>query len=295
MEAKRHRAFQFRLPELVLCVLLIFSGVNLAFSSGGFVDSFQRVGFTVFSTLQKGLHSVTSGLASTVTAVHELSRLKTENKILEEQLKNYEYFQRNNTEIRKENERLKEQLAFATSLEQKNYPAQIIGRNPDSLYSGLTINKGSRSGIKKNMPVLAVQGGNVGLVGKVVTVGLGTSIVMPVYDLKCNVSARIQNTRDVGIVSGLGSADVPLSLRYIKKRVLEELHYGDIIVTSGETENFPRDIPIGTISRISILDYDSSLSIDIVPAVDFSRLETVVVVDLHEVNPAAGMIPVQAQ
>lgn len=267
----------------------------MAFSSGGFVDSFQRVGFTVFSTLQKGLHSVTSGLASTVTAVHELSRLKTENKILEEQLKNYEYFQRNNTEIRKENERLKEQLAFATSLEQKNYPAQIIGRNPDSLYSGLTINKGSRSGIKKNMPVLAVQGGNVGLVGKVVTVGLGTSIVMPVYDLKCNVSARIQNTRDVGIVSGLGSADVPLSLRYIKKRVLEELHYGDIIVTSGETENFPRDIPIGTISRISILDYDSSLSIDIVPAVDFSRLETVVVVDLHEVNPAAGMIPVQAQ
>ncbi|MBR4464401.1 MAG: rod shape-determining protein MreC, partial [Treponema sp.] len=189
----------------------------------------------------------------------------------------------------KENERLKEQLAFSQSIEQKNYAAQIIGRDPDSLYSGLTINKGSRHGIRKNMPVIAVQNGTVGLVGKIVTVGLGTSLVMPVYDLKCSVSGRIQNTRDIGLVNGRGTAENPLSMKYIKKRVLEELHFGDLVVTSGESENYIRDIPIGSISKITVLDYDSSLDIEITPIIDFARLETVIVTDLKEINP--NLIP----
>ena len=257
----------------------------LAFSSGGFVISIEKVGFAVVSTFQKGVNVVTSGISNTVNAVHELSRLREENAALTEKLKNYEYMQRTNTEIRKENERLKEQLSFSHSVEQKNYVAQIIGRDPDSLYSGLMINKGSRHGIRKNMPVIAVQGGTVGLVGKIVTVGLGTSLVMPVYDLKCSVSGRIQNTRDIGLVNGKGNSETPLSMKYIKKRVLEELHFGDLVVTSGESENYIRDIPIGSISKITVLDYDSSLDIEVTPIIDFARLETVIVTDLKEENP----------
>ena len=287
--ARKHARFRFQLPELVLTLLVVFSGVMLAFSSGGFVISIEKVGFAFVSTLQKGVHAVTSGVSNTVNAVHELSRLKEENAALMEKLKNYEYMQRTNTEIRKENERLKEQLAFSQSIEQKNYAAQIIGRDPDSLYSGLTINKGSRHGIRKNMPVIAVQNGTVGLVGKIVTVGLGTSLVMPVYDLKCSVSGRIQNTRDIGLVNGRGTAENPLSMKYIKKRVLEELHFGDLVVTSGESENYIRDIPIGSISKITVLDYDSSLDIEITPIIDFARLETVIVTDLKETNP--NLIP----
>ncbi len=287
--ARKHARFRFQLPELVLTLLVVFSGVMLAFSSGGFVISIEKVGFAFVSTLQKGVHAVTSGVSNTVNAVHELSRLKEENAALIEKLKNYEYMQRTNTEIRKENERLKEQLAFSQSIEQKNYAAQIIGRDPDSLYSGLTINKGSRHGIRKNMPVIAVQNGTVGLVGKIVTVGLGTSLVMPVYDLKCSVSGRIQNTRDIGLVNGRGTAENPLSMKYIKKRVLEELHFGDLVVTSGESENYIRDIPIGSISKITVLDYDSSLDIEITPIIDFARLETVIVTDLKEINP--NLIP----
>ena len=187
--------------------------------------------------------------------------------------------QRNNTEIRKENERLKEQLQFATDLEYRNIAAQIIGRNPDNLYSGITIGKGSKSGIKKGMPVIAIQNGNIGVVGKVVTVGLSTSLVMPVYDSKCNISSRIQNTRDIGIISGSGSYDSPLMLNYIRKRVLDDFNHGDLVVTSGENDNYMKDIPIGRISKITVLDYDSSLQIEIDPVIDFMRLETVLVVD----------------
>ena len=81
------------------------------------------------------------------------------------------------------------------------------------------------------------------------------------------------------MVSGNGSIDSPLSLNYIRKRVLEEIHFGDIVVTSGENGNYMRDIPIGTISKITVLDYDSSLQIEMEPIIDFSRLEMVFIVD----------------
>ncbi|WP_296706476.1 rod shape-determining protein MreC [Treponema sp. UBA7570] len=279
------RSFSFSFAEFIFLILLFLSGLALAFSGGGFVVNFQRVGFSVVTSLQKAVYSVCDGVTGVFTAVAELKSLKAENQELKEKLKNYEFLQRNNTEIRKENERLREQLQFATHIEQKNFPAQIIGRNPDNIYSGITINKGSRSGIKKGMSVIAVQNGTTGLVGKIVTVGLETSLVMPVYDSKCVVSSRIQNTRDIGLVNGSGNANSPLQMKYIKKRVLPELNFGDIVVTSGETDNYVADIPVGTITNIMVVEYDSSLNIEITPVVDFARLETVIVTDLKEPNP----------
>ncbi len=213
-----------------------------------------------------------------------MRKLKKEYNELVIKLENYEEMQRSNADIRKENARLKEQLGFSVSLDEKNIPAQIISRDLDSAYSYITINKGSVNGIKKNMPVIAFQNGNNGLVGKVIQVGSFTSQIMPVYNINNMVSVRIQNTRDLGLVKGLGSQDQPLMLQYIRKRVLDELKYGDIIVTSGENDNYMRDIPVGTISKIQVLDYNSSLNIEVTPILDFSRLESVIVVNQKELN-----------
>ena len=242
----------------------------LGFSGGGFVVNFNKVGFSVISLIQKGSSSAISAVTGIVTSIRDIAVLQKEYKELSEKLKDYEFMQRNNVEIRKENERLREQLQFASEIEYKNIPAQIIGRDPDNLYSGITINKGARSGIKKGFPVIAIQSGNVGIVGKVVTAGLDTSLVMPVYDTKCNISARIQNS--------------PLNLQYIRKRVFDSLNHGDIVVTSGENGNYVKDVPIGRISKIKILDYDSSLSIELEPVIDFLRLENVLVVDQKNLN-----------
>ena len=285
MASTPKHSLHFGLSEFLLVLFMVFSGVMLTFNSDGFVISFRQIGFTALSSVQKGMNTVIHGVTDTFNAVHELTRLREENRELIEKLKNYEVLQRANTDIRKENDRLKEQLGFTSTFQEKNYPARVIARDVDGLYSAFTIDKGNKHGIKKNMPVLAVQGGVTGLVGKVVSVGAFTSIVMPVYDSKCTVSARIQNTRDIGLVTGNGSADSPLSMSYIKKRVMNELHYGDLVVTSGESENYMGDIPIGSISEIKVLDYDSSLSIKITPIIDFSRIESVIVSELYEVNP----------
>lgn len=283
--AKKSR-FSFKLPELLLVIFVLISGVMLGFSSGGFVLNFKTIGFSVFSTVQVGIYKVAEGIGDTFGAVKELAKLKKDYAELSKKLEDYEQMRRSNAEIRKENERLLEQLNFTTSLEEKNYPAQIISRDSDNLYAYFTINRGSSSGIKKNMPVIAYQNGNSGLVGKIVQVGAFTSLVMPVYNLNCTVSARIQNSRDLGLVSGNGKEELPLTMKYIKKRVLEDLHYGDVIVTSGENANYMRDLPIGSISKISVVDYDSSLDIELTPILDFSRLENVVVVNMREINDA---------
>lgn len=284
MAVKRRSSFSFKLQEFILLLLVLISGVMLAFSSGSFVINVKTVGFSVLSSVERQVHSVATGITDVFTAAHELAKLRKEYDELSKKLENYEQMQRSNAEIRKENERLKEQLDFSNSLEEKNYPAQIISRDTDNLYAFLTINKGSAAGIRKNMPVIACQNGTSGLVGKIVQVGKYTSIVMPVYNLNCTVSARIQNTRDLGLVSGNGNQNANLSMKYIRKRVLDELHYGDVVVTSGENSNYMRDLPLGTISKITIVEYNSSLDIELTPVIDFSRLENVVVVNMREIN-----------
>ena len=279
MHIRVKSSFRFRFPEFLLALLLIVSGVFLAFTTGSFVVNFSRIGFSVFSSAEKGIFFVTNSVGKQFAAVRELSELKRNYDELVIKLQNYEQMQRTNAEIRKENEQLKEQLDFVKSLEQKNYPAQIISRDTDKLYASLTIDKGSVNGIGKNMPVIAYQNGNIALVGKVIEVGRFTSSIMPIYSIDCTVSARIQNTRDLGLLSGFGD-DTKLSLKYIKKRVMDTLNYGDVIVTSGENGNYMRNVPIGSISEIRVVEYDSSLEIDVAPLIDFERLETVIVVDV---------------
>lgn len=270
-------------------ILVLFSGVMLTFSSGSFVVNFKAIGFSILSTVEKQVSAIGFGIKNTFGAVGELAKLRKNYDLLSKKLEDYEQMRRSNVEIRKENDLLKKQLDFSTSLEEKNCPAQIIARDNDNIFAYLTINKGSSSGIKKNMPVIAFQDGQSGLVGKIVQVGKWTSVVMPIYNVNCNVSARIQNTRDLGLVNGMGNVDAILSLKYIRKRVLDELHYGDVVVTSGENGNYMKDLPLGTISKISVVDYNSSLDIELLPIIDFSRLENVIVVNLHEINDASSL------
>lgn len=272
-------------PSIIVFIFyIILSGVILGLSSGGFLLNFKQLGFSIISSVQKGFSSISNGVSTFFTSIGELKELRKEYLVLQEKLDDYEYLQRNNADIRKENERLKEQLGFSTSYSYKNYPAEIIARDPNALYSGITVNKGSKHNIKKGMPVLAIQNGDIGLVGKVVSVGRETSMIMPIYDYQFNVSARIETTRDLGLVSGSGDSNSTLTLKYIKKRVLEDLNFGDMIITSGENDNYVKDIPIGYISNIKILDYDTSLEIEITPVIDFSKLENVIIVNSSESN-----------
>ncbi|MGL4982424.1 MAG: rod shape-determining protein MreC [Treponemataceae bacterium] len=280
----KKKGIKFHFSLVIFCAYLLISGFVLAFSTGSFIVNFKQVGFSILTSVQKGVNHSFSFFISGVTAIKDLAILREEYEILVKKLENYEYLQRSNAEIKKENDRFREQLGFIESYPKKNIPSRIIARDPNSLYSAITIDKGIKDGIKKNMPVIAFQQGSIGLVGKIVEVGSTTSMVVPLYDFQFNVSSRIQHTRDIGLVTGMGYSDLNLVMKYIKKRVVEEINYGDIVVTSGESESYDREIPIGTISKINVLDYDTSIELEITPVINFSRLENVIVVSREDID-----------
>lgn len=257
-------------------------GMLLAFHSGGFVISLQEVGFTAVGAVEKQVSRVTGAVVNFFTSIGKLYHLQKDYDELMAKLQKLEAAQRNNVQLRNEVENLQDQLSYKKSLVEKSFGARIIARTRNTLNPLLTVDKGSVDGVKKNMAVHAYQNGESGLVGRVVSVGLGTALVMPIYSLDAIVSARLDATRDLGLVYGNGRSDEPLVMRYVRKRVglLEELHYGDLIVTSGENENYSRDVVIGSVGKISVLDYDSSLEIEVKPVIDFSRLENVIIVDV---------------
>lgn len=283
--AKRSPSPLFQRDAFVLAIYLLVSAILLAFSSGGFVVDFRNVGFSVMSGAQRGVYSVTSFAGGTVAAIRELSDLKRKYTELSTRLEDYELLQRSNADIRRENERLKALLGFSEALTVRNIPAEVIGRDPNGLYSALTVNRGSRHGVRKDMPVISFQGSNTGIVGKVVQVGRSTSLVMPIYDFQCFVSARLETSRYDGLVGGQGRADRSLVMKYVKKRARDEINVGDRVIASGENFNYPRDVPIGTVTRVRGLDYETSLELDLEPVIDFSRLESVFILDLASAKP----------
>lgn len=276
MAEKKKNLWSLRFPEFLLVFLLVISGVLLGFNSGGFVVNFSRIGFSILSSIENGMFAVVDGVKQSVNSVNELFKLRNEYNELVSRMDEFEMMRRSNAEIRGENERLRELLGFSQSIAEENFPAQIIARDIDRAYASITINKGAAHGIEKNMPVVAYQNGMMGLVGKVTQVGKYTSTVLPIYNLNCSVSARIRSTRDIGLVTGLGVAEVPLLLQYIRSRV--SVSIGEIIVTSGENDNYLPDIPIGTVKEIRGGGNNSSYEIDITPVIDFPRLEHIIVI-----------------
>ena len=285
---KRKFSFRIKLDIFLLIVLLIISSILLTFSGGRFIVDFKSVGFSVAAGTENAVHSVSSFVTDAVSAVRELAELRSKYVALSEKLKDYELLQRSNADIRRENRELKELLGFADTIAYKNIPAQITGFDPDNLYSGIIINRGAKHGVRKNMPVLAFQGSNVGLVGKIVQTGRNSSMVMPIYDYQCYVAASVQTTKHRGLVNGQGAADLPLIMRYVQKRAKDEITVGDKILASGENNLFPKDSPIGIITGIKVHDYETYLELTVQPIIDFFRLDYVFVLDLSGASEEAA-------
>ncbi|MDR0497947.1 MAG: rod shape-determining protein MreC [Treponema sp.] len=265
--------------------LTLFSFLTLFFSSLNVLVDVKNVGLSMFSGFRGGIHEASSAVSRTVLAIRELASLRREYTELAERIARYEQLERSSAEIRQENIRLRELLGFSRDLRYQHIPAELIGRDPNNLFSVFIINKGKTAGIAVNMPVIAYHNGTQGLVGKVVTAGAFESLVMPLYDTACFVSSRLAESRYEGIVEGQGIPEIPLLMRYIKKRARDEINIGDMVISSGMGGIFPAGINIGRVNRINYRENELSMEVELEPSVDFSRLEHVFVI--KTVEPAA--------
>jgi len=263
----------------VFVILIIISTLLLLISSRNFIFGVKNTGLSFFSGIRGGIYELSSLVSRTVLSIKELTNLRKEHADLLKQLDRFEELERSNAEIYQENIRLKEQLDFSRSLKYRRIPAQISGRDPNNLFSALVINKGSYSGVSNNMTVVAWQNGTQALVGKVIQTGVFESLVMPVYDINSLVSCRFSVSRFEGIVEGQGRAENSLIMRFVPRRAREEVNIGDIVITSGMGGIYPPGINLGRVSSINILEYETTLEVEVIPMIDFSRLEYVFVIE----------------
>ena len=273
---------KFNFDIFLFVILLFFSSLLLWSSTGEFILNFRAIGFSVVSGIEKSVFYVHSFFKNTASSIVELSSLKEKYAELTERLNKYEILETSTVEIQRENKELRELLGFSQNIRTHNIVAEIIALDPNNLYHGIVVNKGLKQGVKKNMPVIAFQNGNMALVGKIISVGKSSSVVLPLYDDRCYIAAKIEGVKHRGIVGGQGSNSLPLVMRYVKKRVKDEIKVGEKVLTSGldDSSSFPKNIPIGYISKIEIHDYETSLELSVEPMINFSTLEYVFMLDI---------------
>jgi rod shape-determining protein MreC len=240
----------------------------------------QEIGLAVLSFFQGAVSQTFHWLGQSAESMASFADLKSNFDAVNLRLKKYEGNERELVLLRTENTRLKKQLDFHSSLSYFNVAAEIIGKDPTRVYSSMVINKGYLDGIRLDQAVVANQNGVPGLVGKITKVSLNSAVVQPVLDANLFVSARMENSRNEGLVSGKGSNEDVLLMSFVKKRAATEIAQGDLVVTSGLESLYPAEILIGRVRGVSSKEYETSLNIEVEPIVDFSKLEYLYVLRL---------------
>lgn len=154
--------------------------------------------------------------------------------------------------FRQENVRLRRLLGFYERSTHEFKGAHVIARSGDERSRWVLINIGSRDGIKEKMPVVTYQGILLGIIQRV---SWNTSQVLLINDPEFAVGGLVQRvqSRDIGVVKGQLEDNRILLMENLAwdADILE----GDLIVTSGLSPHFPRDIPIGYVIHVEQEDY----------------------------------------
>ncbi|MBI2206333.1 MAG: rod shape-determining protein MreC [Candidatus Rokubacteria bacterium] len=184
-----------------------------------------------------------------------------------------------------ENRRLRRLLVLRDRLPLDTLTGEIIAREWGGWVRSLTVNRGRNDNIMRLTAVI----GPDGLIGRVVDVRPGAAIVQVLTDPASTVGAHVVRTRTSGIVEG--EARGTMRFKYMARDGAGIL-VGDLIVSAGHGGLFPRGVPIGRV--IAIDDRGSALFhyAALAPAVDFGRIDEVLLVTGDTAHDIAAHFPV---
>ncbi|MCL5997603.1 MAG: rod shape-determining protein MreC [Chloroflexi bacterium] len=155
--------------------------------------------------------------------------------------------------------------------------ANVIAGDSSPYSRYITINVGRIHGISTGMPVVA---GGFALVGRVGQVNETSSQVQLLIDSTSYVNSLLVESRATGVVAGQSDG----SLHIINVPQTDELKPGDLIVTSGLGGKLPRLLTIGQVDRVISTDAQLFKAALVRPAVDFNRIEVVLVITATSSN-----------
>jgi rod shape-determining protein MreC len=173
-------------------------------------------------------------------------------------------------EARLENLRLRQLLGLKERGEFGFVAANIIGKNLQLLRNTVTLDAGDRNGLRADMPIVTENG----LAGKIVATSGRFAVAQILYNKDIRVSAKIERSRVDGIIRWEGGS--ALALQDVAKTL--DVQAGDVVITSEYSSFFPPGIRIGVVSSARGAEGSLFQSVEVRPAVDFSRLEEVFVI-----------------
>jgi rod shape-determining protein MreC len=157
--------------------------------------------------------------------------------------------------------------------------ARVVSNSLRFSQNHLTLNKGSKDGIKPGMGVF----NHEGVVGRVKTASLNFSIAISLLNTGMLISSKIKSNGVFGSVNWDGNDSRHAKMLYIGRHVNAQV--GDTVITSGFNAVFPEGINIGIISKInSRTDNPNYLDILIALSTDFSKVGYVYLVENTQFN-----------
>lgn len=218
--------------HLITAVLLVLSLVLMVGRHQGGVDNLRKVSITLFSYLEEPL----SNIRVYRQALKTNTQLREQNVLLLDELSCLRA-------AGQQNQRLRELLQLRQESSMQLYPVRIVGKELNEINNFITIDAGTNQDIKMGMPMVSANG----LVGRVINTAQNYSQVMPLYNSLFRVSAKLQTSGAYGIVSWEGEELNELVLNFVPQTT--QVDSGETVVTSGYSNQFPPDIPIGTVLR----------------------------------------------
>jgi rod shape-determining protein MreC len=264
LDLRQRSGFLF-LAVMLGHVLLISAQVN---SRAG-VPVLESVTFGAFAQVQRGISSALSSISRVAGGYVALRHVKSENEELRRDLAAAQVEVQEERALADRTRSLERLLGLRDSGNLRTAAAEIIaaGASPD--FKTLTIDKGTRDGLARDMAVIAPGG----VVGRVVIPSSRAAKVQLLIDRNAAAGALIERSRAQGVVIGRG--DTRLTMEYVSE--VADVVVGDLVVSSGIDGIYPKGYAIGQVASVDKAA-GGSRQIVVKPAVDFSSLEEVLVV-----------------
>ena len=275
---------RFRRYALLLAVLLVsLFLLTVQTRGGGPTRAADLVGFVVTPAQSLLAHAHRGALGAWHTFTN-WKAVRNENLTLRADNERLSVQSLQVRETDQENRRLRRLLALRDRMPLTTLTGEIIGREGGGWSRSLTVNRGRADGISRQMPVIVPEG----LVGRVAQVSSRASIVQLLNDPSSTVGAVVQRTRTPGLVEGEPGGGVRFKFM---ARDGAGVTPGDLVVTSGLGTLFPKGIPVGRVTAIE--DKGSALFhfAVLTPAVDFARVEEVLLLTGQSAQDVAGSFP----
>jgi len=262
---------KYTLPTIII-LLLLFALVlmSLRVKERKGVDFFDGVLMEVCSPFQRGASYVINQVKGVFQGYFFLVDLRKENERLKKRIADLQKESDQMKEMVLAHDRLRKLLQFRETLSSTVITAEVVGRDPSSWFKSVTINKGEKDGIQKGMAVISP----AGVIGQILKTAPSHSVVLLATDYNSAIDSIVQRTRAKAIVEGGG--ENRCQLKYLLRA--EDVVVGDKVVTSGLSGYFPKGLMIGEIKKVDKKGHGIFQYAELVPSVDFTRLEEVLVI-----------------